>query len=296
MPAVLSDGSFELDGFQFGGESDSVVVQPGGFDSGTANWRTQDQDNPSGDSLMFGRDFLTGPTWGFVLLSNEYTATDALDSLDAMATLWLNNASRSTPGAVSTLRYNIGGRTRRVYGRPRRWNTAVTPGLWSGVAPVIADFKRVDALHYDDALRTIQVSIIPATTGGLLAPLAAPLSTLGGGERQGVIDSVGGSAPTPFIAVIEGPITSPWISGPGWKLTFLTTLAYDQSLTVDTRPWAKTILRQDGASLAGTLTRTSTPLAEALLKPGGAELIFGGIDATGTARCTVSWRPTYHSL
>lgn len=295
MP-VLSDGGFELDGFQFGGEFDSVVVQPGGFDPGTTDWRVQDQDSPSGDGVTFGRDLLSGPTWGFTFLTNEYTAADALNSLEALAGLWLGNANRSVPGAVSVLRYNIGGRTRRVYGRPRRWSLGVTPDLWGGVAPVIADFRREGALHYDDELRTISVGIVPASTGGLLAPLASPLSTASGGARSGVIDSVGGTAPAPFIALIHGPITNPWIAGPGWRFDFLTTLAYDQSLAIDTRPWAKTILRQDGASLAGTLIRASTALSDARLLPGGAELTFGGIDATGTATCLVSWRPTYHSL
>ena len=108
---------------------------------------------------------------------------------------------------------------------------------------------------------------------------------------------MGGTAPAPFVEVIHGPITNPWIAGPGWRFDFLTTLAYDQTLTVDTRPWAQTVLRNDGASLAGTLTRASTALSDARLLPGGgAWLTFGGIDGTGTATCSVSWRPTYRSL
>jgi len=292
----LSDGGFELDGFAFGGENDSVVIQPGGFDPGTTDWRVQDQDSPNGDGVVFGRDLLAGRTWGFTFLTNEHTAGDALNSLEAMAGLWQGSASRLVPGAVSILRYNIGGRTRRVYGRPRRWGLAVTPDLWGGVAPVVADFACVDALHYDDELRTINVGAVSLPAGGMAAPLSAPLSTVGGGARSGVVDTVGGTAPAPFIAFLHGPITNPWIAGPGWRFDFLTTLAYDQSLTVDSRPWAKTILRQDGASLAGTLTRTSTALPDARLLPGSAEFTFGGIDGTGTATCSVSWRPTYRSL
>ena len=472
--SALSDGEFELDGFAFGGENDSVIVQPGGFDPGTADWRVQDQDSPNGDGVVFGRDWLSGQTWGFTFLTNEYTAGDALNSLEAMAALWKGNASRSTPGAVSILRYGIGGRTRRVYGRPRRWSLAVTPDLWGGVAPVVADFQCEGALHYDDDLRTIDVGVVvgdgassdvttirtnlcgnpnfetdtswwtnsgatgtrdasapidgaaslkvtggaagaiinvstpvvagetytlsadyktvgtltgspnlalvmpgslvtrfylPKTqttagrfsvtatvigsgnaqtalvsgdaadviffdnvllersatagtyfdgsslggvwagtpnaststqtthSGGMSEPLSEPLSTIGGGARSGVIDVVGGTAPAPFIATIHGPMTNPWIAGPGWRFDFLTTLAYDQTLTVDTRPWAKTVLRNDGASLAGTLTRASTALSDARLLPGGgAWLTFGGIDGTGTATCSVSWRPTYRSL
>ena len=298
--SALTDGGFELDGFQFGGEDDSVIVQPGGLDLGTVEWRTQDADSPTGDGILFGRDLKSALTWGFQLLTNEYTAGDALDSLEAMGGLWLDSPSRSVPGAVSVLRYRIAGRTRRVYGRPRRWSMAVTPDLFGGVAPVVADFQCVDALHYGDEVRTVDVGVVTgdgASSGGMCAPLFAPLSTVGGGARSGVIDAVGGTAPAPFVAVIHGPITNPWVAGPGWRFNFLTTLGSTQTLTVDTRPWARTALRNDGASLAGALTRASTVLSDARLLPGsGSWLDFGGIDGTGTATCVVSWRPTYYSL
>jgi hypothetical protein len=290
----LNEGEFELDGFGFGGGDHSVVIPPLGFDPGSATVRDQDSVNPLGDNLRMGRDTKTPPVWGFDLMTNEYSAADALDSLDELAGVWQADSIRSKPGAQSVLRYRLGGRTRRVYGRARRFAPVMSKTLWGGATAAVADFQLAENRYYDDALNSVTVSILPATTGGLIGPLVGKLTTLAGGARQGVIE-VGGRAPTPFLVTIKGPITNPWVAGPGWRIQLNTTLAYDQEVTIDTRPGATYVRRQDGASLAGFLSRTSR-LGNALLKPGSAEITFGGTDATGTARCTLSWRNAHYSL
>lgn len=293
--AVLNDGEFELDGYAFGGESHGVLVQPGGFDPGTASLRLQDNDAGINDGIYMGRDSKSPPLWGFTLMSNQYNAAGALDALETLAAQWDSYDVRTTPGAVSTMRYNLGGRTRRVYGRARRFAQSVTAGLWSGVATAVADFQLTDGRYYADELRVQTVSIVPATAGGLSGVLTGPLTTEAGGARQGVIPDVGGKVATPITATISGPITNPWLAGPGWEIRLNVTLAYDQSVTIDARPWAMSVLRNDGASLAGKLTRSSR-LDQARLLPGSQELTFGGTDATGTAKCSVSWRPAFPSL
>lgn len=293
--ATLNEGEFELDGFGFGGEGHGVVVPPSGFDPGSASLDTQDGSNPVGDGLLMGRDFVRPPLWGFTLLTNADTASDALDNLEALQAKWRADNVRQSPGAFSTLRYQLGGRTRRVYGRARRFSTAINTTLWSGLTGAVADFQLVDPLFYDDAQRSQTVSIVPASVGGVLSPLIGPITTLAGGPRQGVIADVGGSAPTPIYATIRGPITNPWVSGPGFKLQLNTSLGSGQYVTFDARPWAMTVRRNDGASLAGKLSRTSR-LTDAKLRPGSCELLFGGSDPTATATCTVTWRPAFYSL
>lgn len=292
---VLAVGQFDLDGYTFGGDADPVTVVPGGFDPGVTGWRTQDTENPVGDSIMFGRDRLTPGTWGFTLMSNEDDGPAALDAMEDMAEAWRADDIRTTPGLVKPMRYNLGNGTRRVYGRPRRWSPSITPLLWQGVAPIVADFSLAHTEFYDDVQRVYDISILPGSSTGLVGPITGPLSTVMGGERAQSIADIGGRAPAPFVAVIHGPITNPWLEEDGWRLDLELTLNYDQYAVIDTRPWANTVTRDDGASLAGTLGRSSL-LSECRLKPGGANLRFGGTDATGTSYVSVAWRPTYYSI
>lgn len=292
---VLAEGEFALDGYKFGGPDDAVVVVPGGFDPGTTAWRTQDAENPLGDAMRFGRDRLTPPAWGFTLMTNLDTSTEALDALEVMQSKWIADSVRSTPGSVQTMRYNLGGRTRRVYGRSRRFQNIISPLTFQGVSGALADFQKADALHYDDTEYTTSLSILAGKATGIKSPLTGTLSTVAGGDVIDTIQEVGGSAPAPFVAVIRGPILNPYISGPGFYLKLNTSLAYDQFAVIDTRPFAQTVIRNDGAPLAGALSRTSR-LTTARLLPGSASIKFGGTDATGTARLDFSWRPTFYSL
>lgn len=295
--AALTEHQFELDGRPFGLGLD-VAVEAEGFDPGTAEWTVQDAKNPVGDGLMFGRDSLSGPTWGFDLFVDGDSTTDALGKLSPIADTWRNEARRRTPGAFSTLRYCVGGRTRRVYGRPRAFSAPPSNLILNGYIPITADFVCVDHLHHEDVENTVTVSVLPPTTGGILAPLVGPIRTLQDpGPRQGSLD-VGGDQSAPAIITINGPISAPWVSSTGWRLEFDSSfsLAYDATLTIDTRSWVSTITRGDGASMAGRLTRQSSLLRDVRLAPGSRELLFGGIDATATATCTVRWRNVWSSL
>lgn len=293
--AVLTEGSFELNGYRFGGASDPLVIVPGGFDPGTVAWRTSDRPSPTGDHARFGRDFRSPAKWTFTMATNRDTAGQALDTLEAASKVWVGDPARSKPGSVLELRYRLGGRDRMVYGRPRRFAPAIDPMLWSGTGTVVADFDLADTMYYDDVVRTAELSILPGTTSGLKGKLSGNLSTTAPNEKATSVSDVGGTGTAPFTALIHGPISNPWLIEDGWRIDIATTLAFDQYLIVDTRPWAQTVVRNDGVSLAGSLSRT-TRLSNCRLKPGGTVLRFGGKDKTGRAYCSIKWRPTYHSL
>lgn len=292
---VLTEGQFDLGGFTFGGDADAVTVMPEGFDPGVTAQRVQDSDNPLGDSTMFGRDLFSPGSWTWNLQTNQLSAASALDAMETLAGLWQGDSVRSTPGAVLPIRYNIGKGARRVYGRPRRWAPKIDHRLWQGASEIVADFKLVDTLFYDDQLRTADISIVPGTGVGLKTPLVSPLTTVKGGDRERFVSDVGGTTRAPFVAVIYGPITRPWLASAGWRLDLDVSLSFDQFLTIDTRPWANRVTHSSGASLGGSLSRTSR-LSDARLVPSGSTVKFGGTDLTGTAHCALSWRPTYRSI
>lgn len=289
MAATLRDGDFDLNGYVIGGDK-SRPVYVVGLDTGVADPRTEDSDEPYGDARVFGQDRLKPPTWTFEFRIGERSAAAALPVLEQIAHAW-RSAPRG-PGEESVLRYMVGGRVRRIYGRPRRFSS--DPRLLFSHGRVVAagQFDATDAVHYDDQERSLTVSLVPGSTGGLVSPLISPLTTVAGGKRQGIVQ-VEGTAPAPLLVTFKGPISNPGAASTGWSLQLLTTLAHDQSVTVDTR--RGTVLRNDGASLAGALTR-DTFLSDVRLMPGSREIVFTGNDPTATATCTVVWRSTYDGL
>jgi hypothetical protein len=243
-----------------------------------------------------GRDFLGGPVWAFDITTNRASGPDALAAAAALARAWRTGIG-TRPGVVFPLQYFTAGRLRRVYGRPRRY-AGPAPDLLTrlGAAKITADFQCVDHLHYDDTQRSLMVDLVAAATGGWTFPTTFPIHTAPSMTRQGVIDDVGGDTRTPFELTIKGPVAAPWAAGPGWRLELPdVVLAYDQSVTVATYPWALTVLRNDGADLSGGLSWKSR-LADACLSPGPGEFTFGGIDPTNTATATMRWRPAWSSL
>jgi hypothetical protein len=257
---------------------------------GDVGIRTSDYDNPRADGRSFGADLRSGVTISFdlgVRASSEAVVRSAEADL---ARAWRGDAVRTTPGGVAELHLCYAGVERVVYGRPRRYAANRAEAATAAFISVVADFDCVDDVLYDVVEDVVALDIVPASHGGLVGPLAAPLSTTTSSDRSTVID-VGGSLAAWPVIEIDGPITNPYVEVVGlFRVELATALAYDDSVTVDTRPWARTVLRNDGASLAGKLTRTSPRLPDAGLPPGSYELGFGGLDATGTATARVRWR------
>lgn len=102
-----------------------------------------------------------------------------------------------------------------------------------------------------------------------------------------------GDAPSWPVITFHGPVAQPSIElvGTGRRLSLDTTLAYDRSITIDTRPWARTILRDDGASFAGVARGAS--LSEFQLPVGQTVLAYRGTDLSGQSRCVIEWRNAY---
>lgn len=285
---------FELDGLMFGGEE---TLRVHGFEPNGPDARTQDVENEVGDGMYFGRDTLGTPAWAFELHTDLDSGPEAHDLADLLAAKWLDPDLRGTPGRVVALRYWMAGRWRRVYGRPRRyvgldggWLTAV------GRGEMTADFKLAHHLHYDDVAKEVEVGMVPATVGGFIFPVIFPLSTArrGVGERSNQL-TVGGTAPTWPKITVNGPIRNAKITVSDWSMRMVGNIAYDQAVTIDTAPWARTITRENGASVAGMLHPTVS-MAGLELRPGFHNMILEGTDLTGTATATIEWRDAHYGL
>jgi len=286
------DQGFEMLGQTFG-LSGNVLVED--FQPGADSWRTQDADDPQGDARMFGRDLRSAGPWTWSLGVNREDERDALDTLSALGSAWRNTTGTYRPGDVVTLRYNVGGRVRRVYGRPRNFAPTLDVRRRAGYIAVDADFVRVDPLHYNDVENSAVVTQQPASLGGLVTPLRSPLTTLRNEvDRAGQID-VGGTAPTWARVIFKGDVINPRLRVAGWEVGFTETIALNRTVEVDPRPWVRAVKRDGALAPAGRIT-SKTRMHLMLLPPGRHQIVFTGQSQTGNATATVCWRDASHTL
>ncbi|TKR27130.1 hypothetical protein FA014_01875 [Cellulomonas hominis] len=280
---------FELDGVPFGAGAPWGVAE---WDRGSRTLVTQDVVLQARDGRVFGRDREDGPEWTFMLRPSDVDGGELLAELARLRTAWEGPRGSLLDEAV--LRYATGGRTRRVFGRPRRFAEASAPHeREAGLADVQATFQLSDPLHYDDEESSIDLGIVPASSALLRFPTAPPFrwTSEGGQTVRGAV--VGGDAPTPVTIRFHGPVARPWVRIGGVVVQVFGDLAWDQQLVVDARRLL--ITRGDGAPWPGMLSPT-TRMADLRLAPGTHGVTFGGTDLTGTSRVEVAWRDAWRSL
>lgn len=283
----MIEGEFILDGYAFGTAEHDVVILADGLDTGSADFRTQDAEVR--DSTLFGRDYLSGPTWSFTLGIN----TDDADAVLAdLARVWRNPAIRLTPGATSVLEFMRNGVEYRVYGRPRRFGVVPANTASPDWAQALADFKVDGAQMYGNALSGVTLRLGEMIADdGLILPETMPWLL---GSESGTATAVANVQtldPTPFTAVIKAgtaPLSNVSLEGAGWAIDLGMTIPAGKQVVIDTR--AATAL-MDGGSVAGALSRRSS--LQARLWAGASALAFTGLDSSGTATAEVSWRASY---
>jgi hypothetical protein len=263
-------------------------------DFGSPDLRSDDADLPRRDGRAFGHDYRGGRT---VSLELGVVGADEAETRELLATLssaWRADAIRSTPGEVASLTMTQGGRSRIVYGRPRRFSI-VEDDITQGAASVVCDFETVDDVYYDATQRTDVLPVSASASGGISGALSGNLSTLALSSRDGFIDNLGNVETWPVIT-ITGPVARPVVELVGeWALTFDLTIASGQTLTVDTRPWKRSALLGSG-SVAGKLTRSSARISAAKVPTGRRAIRFRGVSSNGASIMTFRTRDAYSSL
>lgn len=285
---MLNPQQWELEQFRFGL---GTAIEVADFEIGAPDIETGDVLMPGGDGLTFGRDFHHGRTLTWELFTaRQWTATAARSQWAELATRWQARRLRSTPRRVVPLRMRIpGGETVRVYGRPRRFEPVDAGQIRAGHVEMLADFRCADSLFYGDVERSLSLDLVASGGDGITWPVTWPVTWGSPGARQDVVRNVGTESTWPVITV-HGPVAQPVIGyvGTTVQVRLDVTLAHDRSITLDTRPWERTVLRDDGASFAGDLR--GSRLADLALPPGQTTVRFSGTDLTGQARTTVRWR------
>lgn len=278
-----------------------VSLDENGFIPGSTDWVSQDVQDSQTGVTHFGRDVITGPTWQWQLHVNRSSPEEAIETLDAFRAAW-HISRRLGPGENVPLRYKVGGRTRRVYGRPRRFEAPPNNKILSGYVPVSVDFKCVDAFTYDDEMKTVSMLLgedfvdpdAGDSGGGFVFPLLFPHVSLPP-TRQQVQVEVGGIAETAPIIRFHGPVANPAIVTDEFTIGLRDYFIPEgQYVEIDCRPWRATALLNGNASVAGMLTRR-TRLTQVRFWPGRFEARYLG-SSSGSSLCEISWAPASESL
>lgn len=276
-----------------GGVHDFGAVSVARVDFGSPSHRTDDESVPRGDGVWMGQDFQAP---GDVVLDVSVSVCgpdpDALrENVRTIAagftSAWNDSALRDRPGVLAELWC---GEIGIVEGRPRgaSWdweNYAV--GYLTGTARFVRDSDRM----YDPAAaawQSARVGIVSPDSGGLVAPLVAPLSTARPSTRaQDFI--VSGESTWPIIEV-RGPLQDGGrIELVGQWVAFLNRgFAAGDEVVIDTRPGRRS-MTLNGAPV-NVLSPSGARMDQMVLPPGSRSVALRGTSVTGTAEVTVLWR------
>lgn len=291
--ADLIDRQWELDGRLLMGRRTKFIVGDPDFDG--AEVRGDPVEAPRADGIRWGRGYRGGRTITLDITVNCQTPSEGRAAAAELEAAWDAEAIRKVPGALSVLRFQYAGQTRRVYGRTGKLSTATTTFDRAGRIDYVAEFTTADHLYYADSVSETVVPFIPTALGGLVGSLTGPLIAATRGQASGRV-TVGGSQPAWLVTTIYGPILNPTVELSGlWSTTLQMNLAYDQSVTIDPTPWSRSVRRNDGASFAGAFTASSERLSKMRVPPGTSQVLLRGTDPTGTSRLTTRVRAAHAS-
>lgn len=244
----------------------------------------QDGKLPGVDGSTFGVDTLSGQTIALGLTAVGDTDDEARALYDEFRRVWRADTIRSTPGELATLTHPSG---RSTFGRPRR----ITPTYYpndAGAIGITADFATADDLWYGDE-EFLEVPLALSQSGGFVFPARFPLVTRGYTTAANTF-VVRGSRSTWGVVDIFGPILNPTVEVPGaFRFSVPASLAYDEWITIDTRPGRRFVTKNGNQSAA--LTRASTLLPASALPVGSHTMTLSGSAANGAPRARISWRP-----
>ncbi|WP_141898655.1 hypothetical protein [Paramicrobacterium agarici] len=202
---------------------------------------------------------------------------------------WRADPVRREAGGSATL---ISPANRLTFGLPQRFETDDTY-MKQGLIRAFVDFAATTDLWFSAEEFSTSLQITQPAYGGVVAPVVAPVITSGSSVRTSSF-TVGGELDTYPVIEVQGPVINPAVEVIGvFRFEYRGTLAYDEVLTIDTHPHARTVT-VNGAGVA--LSPTSDRIASASLPPGVHAMTLFGTSQSGTATATVRWRnafPTY---
>jgi hypothetical protein len=193
------------------------------------------------------------------------------EGVDMLRQVWEAEAVRQSSTRIAWLRHKRAGRIRRLFGRPRKFDVAHSRFERMGYVPCVGEFVSIDGRFYDDDEQSVEMH--DYYIGGLAPRPGRPNGWFGvTSQKTATIQAKGRLTTYPRI-VIYGPCQNPKVTLSGlWAMQLSTIIATGDYITVDPRPWVRTVIRTTSSgstsSAADKLTRASPRLAEMKIPPG----------------------------
>lgn len=288
------------------GEGAYCTVRLEGF--GSPDFRSDEFEVPGGDGVMFGREYLGARRWtisGTIksgVKTVPTTPDGAWSEISTLLRAWDYAVARMTPREVMPLYWKRPGRESvLMYGRPERLDPEMS-GAFHGLITYTAVFRQSDPKFYGLDEYVTGLGMDTSTTGGIIlsqSGMTSPFGTSAYTQRPGSL-FLGGDVESPPIITINGPVTNPTVTllhqlgGTRWSFTLNTTIGSGASVTIDTRHWKRSIVRNDGVNLAGTLN--GSRLALLMVQPGNNNFSFTGSNTSGSTSLQVRVRNAWASV
>lgn len=223
----------------------------------------------------------------------------ASDGVDLLRQAWRADAVRGRAGGVAWLLHRTAGRTRQVYGRPRKFAVGDSRLTRQGYTPVVCDFVTIDDRFYSSVEKRAEMYDAYYT-----GPVWRPGRPGAGGfqsKKSARIEQLGRVDTYPYVR-IHGPCRDPKVTVAGlWTVQVAMAIQKGDHVTIDARPWARTVMHDMGSStrsVADKLTSASPRLAEMRIPPGywTASLAYSRVSSgpvLGGPRVEIVWRDAF---
>lgn len=297
MRIPTQDVAFSFEDVEFGGYDSELIVNS--LTLNEPKYRGENTENPVWHGGWGGRGLLGMGSWEFTMTVNGKDRDDVYRIHRGIYAKWRSFLNQPNPR--TRLYYRIGSRYGYVIGHPEDISIPVPDvSTGFGVGRFSMKFVQTDPLFYNVATDggtaggSVTLMLDEIRTGSSSAlPLEVPFILGVGGAyqtRQGFITN-NGEAPTTFSMRIYGPVKSPSVSGPGWKMSWPTlTLLPGHVLTV--RP-GEQFSRMNSGDIVWP---SADSRFNSRLMPGAQEIIVSGVDPTNTCKFEFWWDEASYTI
>lgn len=273
----MSDWTLTFNGLTMGPEPYGIVQVSGFHDA--PDVRTADQARARQHGQWANVDYLGGRrVQASIIVTAPHPASATWQAL-SQALVAGQAAETALTATIPGVAY---GNPIQVMARVRRLALPIDLDYGIGVGRAQVEWHCTDPRIYSATATTLTTSQA-VSSGGLLAPIEAPLEFGGSASGGQVVATNDGEFGAPWTAVLSGPVTNPRIENitTGQTIRFTGTLATGETLTVSSLD--RTVLLNGTASRYSWLTAGSSWFD---LPAGSSTIRFAGTSGTGSMDLT----------